>query len=861
MTRLRGASAFAIAQSASQIRESRSLAWLSAKSFGRVAVTVAVAVALVAIAQVLGTYLKDTAAHWRWVPGWLSAVASWLGRPPPPETNYQVIVTAALAITGTLAGVYFATVAFVVSTTYKDATLEVRALVTRLPGGRVYTIVYVQAVLFSLITLTLPMTGQEPNRLSLCMVTILGGFVILSFGRLRTQLYSLLEPVGLLPLVRRDLAQWTAQASRLVGRDSTGLRTRLCRSRTLQSLLTLRDLCYLIRNRERAAANVPAEYGGTDPRALSVAWYLLAIWLQYAQNKQVLVQLSGWCTQRASHKDWLLASNNEVGIALATATTLQPTATDDALWVERHLAEILGELVGGREVPQLASIFNCLEGPVRKLMSHGMFAESRLWMEAVVSPARAATMRQPTANVTAEKATAQTSTSSAPGSEGHLYNLIDFVALAYTQAVLGLHDYAHALTIDFPHWMVAQARGEDARSLGPLPAELLRNLRNGLRFEEAIERHQVTSDANIKQLVARAVATEAIDEATALMATFETDFWPWASRMINDDILAAGAALSRLDEALQKWDSALSALSTLFDQCEAVRRDVDDRWPDLGLDGLTARRAALMDRLRGPIARIAMQVDVGINPDRPDVFGWAFYRAHQDLLEDVLSDRSPLRADLEERLRGLVVATDRASGRLRATVRRQHDRVLGSFWSEPVLMLLQLSGIALVIGLVQQRSDLLDVFERVWGGLVDAEPQQVLDTAVAALVMDDALFGLSTGKIHRSSRHQQAMAVLADIEVSRDGIEYGYPEQPDPDLSTRLAIMLRRVAHGNFEDMFVAAWLVPKARQRGAVLPEVSLGTRLTDLVKAFADENEDETRRQAEPDAPGSRGDDRERN
>jgi hypothetical protein len=844
------------------------MAWLLAKSFGRVAVTVIVAVALVASAQGLGTYLKDTTARWTWVPSWLSAVASWLGQ-PPPEMNYQAIVTAALAVTGTLAGVYFATVAFVVSTTYKDATLGVRALVTRLPGGRIYAFVYVQAVLFGLITLMLPMTGREPNRLSLCVVTVLGGFVILSFGRLRTQLYGLLEPVGLLPLVQSDLVRWIAQASRLVGRDPTGLRTRLCRARTLQSLLALRDLCYLIRDRERTAANVPAEYAGTDPRVLSVARCLLAVWLQYTRRKQVLVQLSGWCFQRARHKDWLLASDSEVRTALATATTLQATATDDVLWFERHLAEILGVLVGGREVPQLASILNGLEDPVRKLMSHGMFAESRLWMEAVVSPARAAAtmtaMSQPSANAAADEASTQTRTSSAPanmpGSEGHFYNLVDFVALAYTQAVLGLHDYAYALTTDFPHWVVAQARGKNARNLGPLPAELLRNLRNGLRFEEAIEGHRVTSDANINQLVARAVATEAIDEVTTLMATFETDFWPWASRIIDADTLAAGAALSRLDEALNKWDLPLSALSTLFEQCEAVHRDVDDRWPDLSLDGLTARRAALQDRLRAPIARVATRVDIDMNPDRPDVFGWAFYRAHQDLLEDVLSDRTPVRADLEERLRGLVVATDRASGRLRATVRRQHDRVLGSLWSEPLLMLLQLSGVALVTGLARRRFDLLDVFERVWGGLLDAHAQQVLDAALAALVMDDAFFALSTGKINRSSRHQQAMAVLADMEVSRDDIEYGNLEQSHSGLSTRLAVMLRRVAYGDFEDVFVAAWIVPEARRRGAVLPDHGLGTRLTELIKVLADANEDETRRQAEPDAPGTQHDDREGN
>jgi hypothetical protein len=854
LTNLRGASAFAIAQSGSYVRESRSTAWLLAKSFGHVGAAVALAIAIVASAQVLGTYLQNTVANWPWLPTWLSVTASWFGKPPPPGMNYQAIVAAALAVTGTLAGVYFATVAFVVSTTYKDATSEVRALVTRLPGGRVYATVFVQAVLFGLITLMLPMIGRQPNRLSLCIVTVLGGFVVLSFGRLRTQLYGLLEPVGLLPMVQRDLNQLTAQASRLVGRDPTGIRTRLSRARTFQSLRTLRDLCYLIRDRERRTENVPAEYAGTDPRVLHASQYVLAIWLQYARRKQVLVQLTDWCPQRISHKDWLLASNSEVGIALATATTLQAGATNDLLWVERQLAEVLRELLGGREVPQLGSILGSLDDPVRGLVSLGMFAESRLWLEAVVSPARAASMAAtpaPSADAAAGETSKQTKTRSTSedmsASAGHFYNLVDLIALAYIQAVLGLHDYAGALTTDFPEWMVAQARGKGTRNLSPLPAALLKNLRDGLSFELAVEGRQVTSDANIMQLVAFGIATEAIDEATALLAVFEDDFWPWASHVVDRDTPAAGAALSRMDEALRKWDLALSALSTLFDQCEAVHRDVDDRWPDLSLDGLAARLATLRVGLRVPIAKIATRVDVDVDPDRPDVFGWAFYRTHQDLLEDVLSDRTPVQADLEERLHGLLAATDRASGRLRATVRRQHDRVLGAVWSEPLLMLLQLSGVALVTGLVRQKSDLLDVFERAWARLLDADSQHVLDVASAALAADDALFALSTGKINRSNRHLQATSALEELGVSRDAIEDGDLGGSHPELSTRLAAMLRYVAYGDFEDVFMAAWLVPEARRRGATLSNGSLGPRLSGLIATLADAAADENSRQAE--------------
>jgi hypothetical protein len=229
---------------------------------------------------------------------------------PPPDVNYQAIVTATLAVTGTLAGVYFATVAFVVSTTYKDATSRVRALVTRLPIGRVYASVYIQAVLFGLIVLMLPMTGHDPNRFSLCIVTVLGGFVFLSFSRLRTRLYGLLEPAGLLPVVQGDLARLTTQASRLVGHDPTGLCTRLSHIRTIESLRSLQDLCYLIRDRERTATNAPAEYAGTDARILVAVRHVLAVWMQYARRKSLLIQLPEWCSKRVRHQDWLLASDD-----------------------------------------------------------------------------------------------------------------------------------------------------------------------------------------------------------------------------------------------------------------------------------------------------------------------------------------------------------------------------------------------------------------------------------------------------------------------------------------------------------------------------------------------------------------------
>lgn len=169
-------------------------------------------------------------------------------------------------------------------------------------------------------------------------------------------------------------------------------------------------------------------------------------------------------------------------------------------------------------------------------------------------------------------------------------------------------------------------------------------------------------------------------------------------------------------------------------------------------------------------------------------------------------------------------------------------------------MLLQLSGVALVTGLARQRLDLVDVFERVWAGLLDMDAQRVADVAVGALARDDALLALSTGKINRTSRHQQAMNKLESIGLLRDAVDFGDLEESHPHLSRSLAAMINHLPYSDFEDVFVAAWIVPQARRRGAQLSADGLGRRITDLIEALGDATSEQTSGHPEPEASAAR-------
>lgn len=806
----------------------------------------AVAALTVAVTQSLGHALAANVPTWTWAPQWLASAATWLGKPAPPEMNYQPVVTAALAVIGTLAGVYFATVAFVISTTYKDATTRVRSLVTRLPEGRVYAFVYVQAVLFALATLMLPLFGRDPNRLTLSVLAVLGSFVVLSFGRLRSQLYGLLEPAGLLPIVYRDIQRWMRYAVK--GRQ-TGQpwRAQTARRQVGQSLATLRELCRLIRAREHESPDTSAEYTMMDSRVRSAVQTVAQIWVAYASRKHRLIALPGWCGYRERHKDWLLASDFEVGVALGTSTTLQADRAEDQLWLERTLCSVLADLLGGRTASQYSNLAGDFDQLLRVLMSVGLFNDARLWLEAVVYPAMPVVAAQTAATAPSPEG-GDYSGRSDRGSRlalAHEHNLADFVMLSVVQVVLGVHDYAAALTRDFPEWTSKQADGQAARRLGHRPTELFANIVDGLAFERAAEGRRITSDANVYQLAALSISTELIDELTGLVDALEERVAPWVHDLCKTPSYPAAAAAARFDEVLHKaTDVLIPSLERCFAACEDAHRDVDDRWPDLDLSVPTQRLTQMKRELRLPIARLASHADTHLDPDRPDIFGWAFHRAHEDLLDDVLDP--DVSEDLTARLLLLVSATDRAGSRLQTTLPRTHVRVANSYRAEPMLMLLQLSGIAYVVDRFDGRAPLFDTFAGVWRPILSADPQRVLDTVLASLASDDLLFGVSPGKMTRSGRQQRASASLNFLEP--DSLSFRPRRRrrrsdssgADAGTDAERAIANHLGIHGDFEDVFIAAWLLPEAMSLGASSrPDLIHGLRLEHLIDDLASANE----------------------
>ncbi|MGL4745127.1 MAG: hypothetical protein ACRCXL_12155 [Dermatophilaceae bacterium] len=788
------------------------------------------------------------------VPSWLSSLPNWLERgwawltsPVPDTFDSAALPTAALGVAGVFVAVYFATVTFVVSTTYKDASRRLRDQIVRQPESRWYVVFFTQAVVYVALALALPVVGRTATRLTLVIAGLSAALVVLSFGRIWITLFVLLEPTTLFPQIQRDLNRWVHRAYRLGRRKKPSpVAVRRANSRIRSNLETLNDLVTLILDREYERAGGRGIAASYDPRIGSAALRLRLIWDAYSKRKHRIRSLPGWNPRRTQAKDWFLSSDSEVSVALATGTTLVGSEVVDDLWYERWIADVAERLLVGRDLRSIESAVRDLLPFSRDLGSRGQFEELRLWLTATTFAPMASVgdYAKKQGSIATQNDGRQT-----PGShlsrEQHLalpgessaHNLVDHVLLETLSACLGYMDYFERMRRSLPD--AGAIVVDDAKQVvaGKLVLQTIASIREALKTEIAIEGERVTPDSALAQLVARALATESVDEVAALVAFLEDEIWPWVIEIGGSRTWAAGAALSRATELIEKLGTMLSFARQLLDDCESVHVEKDDRWPETDTTAIASRAESLRERLELPVSRLAATVDSAPDSDRPDHFGWAYYRAHENVLRRVLTREPGDPEELRRKVALLYLAGDVATQRLLRTVRRHDQSVINSYVAEPYVRFLQLCGIALATSEVTREPAIFAPFESLWVGLLaDAErPTQLLGRAAATLSSESALFALTPGSIERSNIEIRANQTLDELGVPRGLYElgaFGYDDDPQLDSLTEEAIrILRSVRSGHFEGMFYARWLRTRAISAGAEVPtEIEQYLRLLDM-------------------------------
>lgn len=452
------------------------------------------------------------------LPNWCQNLLDWLAAPVPETFDPSALPSAAISVAGVFVAVYFATVTFVVSTSYRDATRKLRNQIIRQPETRWYASFFTQAVVYVALTLSLPLLNQSATPLTLIVAGLAAALVVLSFGRIWITLFVLLEPTALFPQIQRDLSRWVRRAYKLgIQERPSETAVRRANARIRESLEILKDLVTLILDREHERVGNRGIDASFDPRIADSVGTLLVVWENYSRYKHAIRHLPGWNPTRTQSKDWFLSSDAEVGVALATGTTLAGSDVVDDLWFERWIADFLERLLAGRDLRSTASALYRIPQMSRVLSARGQFEELRLWQAATTFGAvtvvseyareRGQIATQvPGANATGGQLSREQHLAM-PG-EASAHNLVDHVLLESINACLGYRDYSERMRHLLPRIGVVVVDKSEQVIAGKLVTQIVRNLREAISIELRVEGQRVTPDNALGQLVARGLATE-----------------------------------------------------------------------------------------------------------------------------------------------------------------------------------------------------------------------------------------------------------------------------------------------------------------------------------------------------------------
>jgi hypothetical protein len=778
---------------------------------------VTIAAILLAISHELPPLMASIGSNWTGG-HWLEQVGHWLEEAPVPPRSYTPALAAALGVVGTLSGVYFATVAFVISSSYKQTTSRVRDLVTQLPASTTYTFIFTQAVLFTLGAFAMPLVQTSPTRLTLFAVVLMSAFVVIAFSQLRQQLYRLLDPLELLAVVERHLKAAIAGAMKQARRKSPSqARMAALHKQAADALETVDDLARLMLHQEndsRHADEAPRE----DPRISGATKRIMHLWADMTSEKPTLKTLDGWnpLSYTVSQRDWFLAEPIRIRHALDSRTPLGTVPTADVHWLEKGLTRSIELMVSSRSPAARVKALGNASPLLQTLMQRGQFEEANIWRTAALELARLPNT-QGESRPQKEAPTAKTTLGTTETNQA----IVDLYVSIWLAEMNGLNEYAFAKKTNFPRWAVEVTRAGTPTLMSPSAQTLSRNLHDSVAFESAVDRTAVTPDINLAQLMAREISNEAHDQLRRQLEQFTTVARAWLTDAQQFDISVAGRALMRFDQCLQQSAQAVESVRQLMATCELERRDVDDRWPVLDISDLMPPLSLIREEMKSMVSTVASRADASPPSDAMDLFGWAYHRTLDDLLNDVLEGKIPSGTTTDERIRDFLVATASATRRMIAVTGRVHPRTMHASMSGPAMMFLRLSAAAMLISEVKDEPRIFEPFKRSWD-------ERMPDAAAAQSVLDGAVFALDGGADLYEVGPRSIVRTEVGMRIEHALRSLGIPgfmdlddgqSAPEVNLNESTRRLLQHVSVGDhFESLFVAAHLIPAATRAGATL-------------------------------------------
>lgn len=486
---------------------------------------------------------------------------------------------------------YFTAISVVASTGYATVPGDIRALIMQNQVGNFYFRVLTLFAATTVVMLAALAFGIALGPLNLLLAFALALLSILSFWVLGKQAFSLFDPATLAQQLNLELhGAITAATAARFGWAEMSLQAHNQR-RADRALGSYGNLVAIAIESKNA--------GGQQLVDLSRA--LLAVLQFYVAAKARIPSASFWFKRTNKHPDWLLASQHELDIALATDTSLAPAQVPDLNWLEVKAAHLLREiavaLANRHDFANLARLADSLRESM-DAFGRNCAIEEGLLVARIAGTSILERCRREDFGTVPEGDLARTT---------HALAAFEHQCCTFIEVFLGTVRILDELKPAALARRLAQVDWTDERSLyAPGPnsrkvVEQLEELHRCLKFEAELE-GQVISPAWLRAEMASRGMVEFLHHAVALiLAEVERAFGATPPGAAPHAVIVAENCLWGM-EACNKLAKHFQAIQALAAEHAANNRSKEYEWPQTDWAKMQQR---ITDLRRQLIAKLA----------------------------------------------------------------------------------------------------------------------------------------------------------------------------------------------------------------------------------------------------------------
>lgn len=377
-------------------------------------------------------------------------------------------------------------------------------------------------------------------------------------------------------------------------------------------------------------SNIPKNQNGT---MLSFMGRILALIALYWEEKKQIPYDSFWFDKKAQYKQWHIASDTEISIALQTGTSIQPEEKKDYYWFEDKLLEInqgcFEKVLKDDDITILQRYFTNLRTISQAAGEH---IENLYWvhyLEKIGAQSRSV-IRKHLSNDDVDQETA--------------LSAIDMLCSNYSGVIVGINRYLSELDLEkiFQGCTTYSNFSQcDIRNNPYLNTEDCRKLYTQINAELSIEKVKITPDWFIEQTVAAEIYKsigQIIDSITiAVKSVFDI------GQQLQDEknYQAAATALSHVFELLEKCRISIRAIEEMLPILRAKHIETSIVWEELSTEQLHNEINQIEEKLPSILIKCSACYAIGHwknREDSPDFLGLCYNQISEALIRAIEND-------------------------------------------------------------------------------------------------------------------------------------------------------------------------------------------------------------------------------